>query len=88
MKMKKICLFLFIGVLTVLFGCQGTQKDAAPSVSEGYVTVDEGVEGILPPFFGREDKHVFFHLKCNSLIISLWGSMGRPIRWTTQPEKR
>jgi pimeloyl-ACP methyl ester carboxylesterase len=43
-KMKKICLFLFIGVLTVLFGCQGIQKNAAPSVSEGYVTVDEGVD--------------------------------------------
>ena len=42
--MKKICLFLFIGVLTVLFGCQGTQKDVTPSVSEGYVTVDEGVD--------------------------------------------
>jgi len=39
-------------------------------------------------FNDREDKHVFFHLKSNSHIISPWGTMGGPIQWTTQPEKR
>ena len=42
--MKKICLSLFFAVFIVLFGCKGKKNDSVPSISEGYVTVEEGVE--------------------------------------------
>lgn len=47
--MKKFYVFLWIGALVLTFGCKGKKQAPAeektgPVVSEGYVTVDEGVE--------------------------------------------
>lgn len=45
---KKISILLLMGVLILAFGCKGkeekTEEVAKPVVSEGFVTVDEGVE--------------------------------------------
>lgn len=49
--MKKLCVIFLMGVLIMAFGCKGEKETEAPEtakpafiVSEGYVTVDEGVE--------------------------------------------
>jgi proline iminopeptidase len=47
--MKKFCVFLLIAALVLVFGCKGEQEAATkektdPIISEGYVTVDEGVD--------------------------------------------
>lgn len=47
--MKKFCVIFSIGVLMMAFGCKGKEEAAGeaktePVVSEGFVTVDEGVE--------------------------------------------
>lgn len=46
--MKKISIFLLMGVLILAFGCKGKEEKAEevtkPVVSEGFVTVEEGVE--------------------------------------------
>jgi proline iminopeptidase len=47
-KVKKFCLCLLVGILVVAFGCKGKEEAAGEKagleVSEGYLTVDEGVE--------------------------------------------
>jgi len=49
--MKKFCLVIMIGVLAIGFGCKGkeeageaAEEKTAAEMTEGYVTVDEGVE--------------------------------------------